>query len=288
MAKVEHALYRLRPAYVLVLRIVLAYVVSAFDYVYDAMPPCPTHLRHTQQAVDRVLTRALRVPRNVPTALRWMPVASRGFGFPHLYSRMQLRHIQGYLRAMDSRSVLSRENVRALSHPGCWKGLGSPDRERLFHTMAEACLEVCVLLAAMAQPAAVDARAYTPYGSGGVLLVADGAMETTPDGNTLSWGALVADAQGVLATAASGVLTWAESPWAAEWAGKLEARRLAASLGVAPAAVQYVGAHCTSATLGSDGGVPTQSPWVDRVRVAFAEALGRGRPDLYVPAQHNT
>ena len=27
---------------------------------------------------------------------------------------------------------------------------------------------------------------------------------------------------------------------------------------------------------------------MDRVRVAFAEALGRGQPDLYVPAQHNT
>ena len=49
-----------------------------------------------------------------------------------------------------------------------------------------------------------------------------------------------------------------------------------------------MGADCTSATLGSDGGVPSQSPWVDRVRVAFAEALGCGRPDLYVPAQHNT
>ena len=121
---------------------------------------------------------------------------------------------------------------------------------------------------------------YQPYESGGVLLAADCAMESTLDGDTLGWGALAADAQGVLATAASGVLTRAASPWAAEWAGKLEAWHLAASLGVAPAAVQYVGADCTSATLGSEGGVPSQSPWVDRVRVAFAEALGRGRPDL--------
>ena len=133
LAKVERALYRLRPAYVLVLRIVLAYVISALDYVYDAMPPCPTHLRHTQRAVDRVLTRALRVPRNVPRALLWMPVTSGGFGFPHLYSRMRLWHVEGYLRAVDSRSVLVRENVRALSHPDCWKGLDSPDEERLVH-----------------------------------------------------------------------------------------------------------------------------------------------------------
>ena len=27
---------------------------------------------------------------------------------------------------------------------------------------------------------------------------------------------------------------------------------------------------------------------MDRVRVTFAEALGRSQPDLYVPAQHNT
>ena len=59
--------------------------------------------------------------------------------------------------------------------------------------------------------------------------------------------------------------------------GKLEARRLAETLGDAPAAVQYVGPNCTSTTLGVDGGVPSKSPWVDRVQVAFAEALGRGQ-----------
>ena len=66
LAKIGHALYRLRPAYALVVRIVLACVVSALDYIYEAMPPCPTCLRRTQRAVDRVLTQALRVPRNVP------------------------------------------------------------------------------------------------------------------------------------------------------------------------------------------------------------------------------
>ena len=68
----------------------------------------------------------------------------------------------------------------------------------------------------------------------------------------------------------------------------MEAWHVAETLGVAPAAVQYVGAKCTSTTLGDDGGVPSQSPAVDRVRVTYAEALGRGGPDLYVPAQHNT
>ena len=284
LAKVGRVLYHLRPAYVLVLRIVLAYVVSALDYVYDAMPLCPTRLRRTQRALDRVLTRALRVPRNVPRALLWMPVPSRGFRFPRMYSQMRLRPIQGYLRAMDSRSALASENVRALSRPDCWQGLDGPDQDPQFQTMAEVGLEVCQHGAARA----VDTQVRRPYSSGGVLLVADGAMETTPGGHTLGWGALVADTRGVLATAASGVLTRTTSPWAAEWAGKLEAWRLTASLGVAFAAVEYVGADCTSGTLGSDGGVPSYSPLVDRVRVAFAKALGRSHPDPYIPAQNNT
>ena len=154
--------------------------------------------------------------------------------------------------------------------------------------MAETHLEVHILLAATAHHAAVDTRVYRPYESGGVLLAADGAMETTRDDDSLGWRALVADASGVLSTIASGVMTRAARPWAAEWAGKLDAWCLAASLGLAPAAVQYIGADCTSATLGCDGGVPSQSLWVDRVRVAFAVALGRGHRGPYVPAQHNT
>ena len=115
-AELGRTLYRLRPACVLILRIVLAYVISPLDYVYEAMQPCPTRLRRTQRAMDGVLTKPLRVPRKVPRALLWMPIAGGGFGFPHLYCRMRLRHVLGYLRAMDSRSVLVRENVRALCH----------------------------------------------------------------------------------------------------------------------------------------------------------------------------
>ena len=64
--------------------------------------------------------------------------------------------------------------------------------------------------------------------------------------------------------------------------------RLAETLVVAPAAVQCVGEDCPSTTLNGDGGVPSLSPWVGRVLVTFAEALGRSQPDMYVPAQHNT
>ena len=97
-------------------------------------------------------------------------------------SSLSLQPIMGYLRAMDSRSVLVRENVRALRHPSQWKGMNNPDEERLLHTMAETHLEVHVLPAATGKPADVDTRVYRLYESGGVLLAAYGAMETTPDG----------------------------------------------------------------------------------------------------------
>ena len=58
LAKIERALYHLRPACVLILRIVLAYVISALNYVYEAMPPYPTRLRRGQRAVDRGATGA--------------------------------------------------------------------------------------------------------------------------------------------------------------------------------------------------------------------------------------
>ena len=112
-------------------------------------------------------------------------------------------------------------------------------------------------------------------------------MEVTPEGNTLGWGALVADTPGVLATVSSGAQTRVASPWAAEWVGKLRAWRLAEMLGVAPAAVQYVGADYTSATLGGDGGVPSQSPWVDMVRVTCSGPRAwLARPVRASAAQH--
>ena len=66
---------------------------------------------------------------------------------------------------------------------------------------------------------------------------ADGAKEVTPDGDTLGWRVLVADTAGVLVISASSLLTRADGSWAANWAAKLEAWRLAETMGVAPAAV---------------------------------------------------
>ena len=80
----------------------------------DAPPP------HAA-GVDKVLTRVLRVPRNVPWPLLLMPVAGGGFGFPHLYSRMRLRHVQGFLLSMERarpRERLRPRPPRPLEGPG--------------------------------------------------------------------------------------------------------------------------------------------------------------------------
>ena len=287
LAKIERALYRLRPAYVLVLRIVLAYVVAPVDYVYEAMPPCPTRLRRTQRAVDRVLTRALQVPRNVPRALLWMPVAGGGFGFPRLYSRMRLRHVLGFQGHGLAQRAGPRERPhppppRPLEGPG-WPGPGAPSphhgRDPIGGTRPSGGSSTT---GGRGRPGVPDVRVRGPPGRGW----GDGghARRRHPGLGHAGGG----QRQGPRNRHRRLRVTRAASPWAAEWAGKLEAWHLAETLGVAPAAVQCVGADCTSATLGSDGGVPSQSPWVDKVRVAFAEALGRGRPDPYVPAQHNT
>ena len=201
LAKIELALYCVRPAYVLVLRIILAYLISALDYVYKAMPLCPTRLRRTQRAVERVLTLALRVPRNGPKALLWMPVQ------PHASpARSGVSHGHGFAQCAGSRKRPNPPPPEPPERPRL-PGLG-----RHPSTMGETHLELHVVPAAAARPAAVDTRVYRPYESGGVLLAADGAMEVTLDGNTLGWGALIADVVGVLATVASGVLTRAPAP----------------------------------------------------------------------------
>ena len=55
-----------RPAYLLMPRVVLAFIVSALDYVYEAMPPYPQRLHKVQRVLNRVLTRALRVLATCP------------------------------------------------------------------------------------------------------------------------------------------------------------------------------------------------------------------------------
>ena len=61
-----------------------------------------------------VLTRALWVFRNVPRMLLQTLLDRGKFGIPHLYTHMCQRHVRGFLRTIESQSVIIRKNVIAL------------------------------------------------------------------------------------------------------------------------------------------------------------------------------
>ena len=77
--------------------------------------------------------------------------------------------------------------------------------------------------------------------------------------------------------------------WSAEWCGKLAAIRLALQLSIPSSSITWSIADNVSATLGHDGGRPSSSPVVDRVRLAFAAALaGSGAGEGFTPAEHDS
>ena len=212
-------------------------MVYALDYIYEAMPSHPQRLRKVERALDRILTCALRVPRNMPHALLWTSLNRGGFGVPHLYTRMCLRHVRGFLRAMDSRSVLVRENLCAPWSSRAWQGRDGLNLELLVHILREVGMDMLVLPAARATLVDRTVEVCRMYTGGHVLLVADGAMVVTLEGDHQGYSGLVADGCGVLATVHSGASTVSSHPWAAEWAGNLDEWDLAASPGVPPSVV---------------------------------------------------
>ena len=251
LAKIMRTLYHLRPAYVLVLCIVFACVISALAYFYEAMPLCPMRLRRTQRAVDRVLTRALCVPPNVRKALLWMPVAGWGLQLrppvqpdasPACSGVSQGQGFAKRARSLKRPRPPSPEPLERLGLPG--------PRTRVPHQGRDP-----------PRGARSPGRRGAARGRGQPGVQAVRVRRGPPgrgwsDGGHASWrhlgcGALVADVAGLLANVASGVLLRAASHWAGEWARKLEAWHLADTLRIAPAAIHL------RAPLGGEGGVPS-------------------------------
>ena len=77
---------------------------------------------------------------------RWIAAA---LGSPPLYPC----HVRGFLQAMDSRSVIARENVCALWSSRAWTALHRSDQKLLEHTLRELCMDVLVLPATRVAPA---------------------------------------------------------------------------------------------------------------------------------------
>ena len=80
------------------------------------------------------------------------PLDRSGFGIPHLYTRMRLRHVRGFLYAVDSRTVIVRENVCTLWTSRVWYGLDGSDQELLEHTLREVGMDMLVPLAMRVAP----------------------------------------------------------------------------------------------------------------------------------------
>ena len=252
--QVQAACLRLQPPYALVLRVVLVFVVSRLDYLYGALPPTAASLAPLQRVLDAVLLRSLRAPPSTPTRQLHAPLVLGGFGAPVLELRFQLRFLRGFFRALNSRNLLVRESTRAALARG---PVGNEDVVAFQSICRRGHLSVVVVPSPEAHPSIPAVVIQRPWAGGDVVLVSDGS---SPDGR-LGWGALVADvAGGVLATSADGVACDMSFSWAAEWAGKLAAVRLAQHLGIPPTHMRWSVADNLSAVLGSDGGRPSQSP----------------------------
>ena len=122
-------------------------MVSALDYVYEAMPPPPPTA--AAQGLAGPHAHSAGAPQCPPRTL-WTPLDRGRCGIPHLYTRMRLRHVQGFLRAMDSQGVIIRENICWSSW--AWQGLDRSDHELLEHTLREVGMDVLVLPAAWVAP----------------------------------------------------------------------------------------------------------------------------------------
>ena len=123
------------------------------------------------------------------------------------------------------------------------------------------------------------------YICGLVVIVSDGFV----CGERLEWGALIASADGVLATTSGELLADCPSSWAAEWVRKIEGALLAGRLSVPESALAFAVADNILATLGADGGRPSRCAWVDALRLGNAGVCTRpGLLEIFTLAQPDT
>ena len=284
MFKIAAGLRRSHPSYLLVLRVVLAFAVAKVDYVFDATPATQA-IKPLQSQIWKVIARALQVPATFPRAILQLHVDDGGFGAPLLEARFAARFLACFLRALNCRNACTRDNLRVMWSSNVSTPLSHHDRASLLTLLRDNKVELLPQPSPRVSLARPIISVKRPYTSGSVSLYSDGSCS----GSAIGWGALVADRHGTLATTYAGYLSDATSPWIAEWSGKWSALRLADHLGVPHKAVSFAGADSVTASLGVDGGKPSRHPWVDKLRLRYAEhILEHGTTEMYIPAQHRT
>jgi hypothetical protein len=274
---------QLRPCYSLALRVVVLFALAILDSVYEVTPPEGQSLWEVQLWVDRVLTAALRLPRNIPKMYLRAPLSSGGFGSPHLLVRFQVCFFAGIFSCLGSRNDWVRRGSQWTLRQHATGGTDNPDAA----VFADLCrlwdMEWFTVPSAQISSAPCLVNIHRPWTGGVVALVSDGS---SPEG-ALGWGALVADAQGPLATMSAGIACDVGYSSAAEWAGKAAAVALAQQLRIPSAMWSWSIADNLGCCLGSDGGRPTHCQWVDEIRIWYAAAVsGTPLQDGFTPAAH--
>ena len=118
LVKLRPALWRTRPSYVLIVRVVLVFAISGAEYVYDVVLVGEKTLHKSQSLVDTILRDAIRRPQGFPKRVLRGSLLSMGLGGPNLLVRFAVRRVVVLLRALNSRSVYVRQAVRSRwGHP---------------------------------------------------------------------------------------------------------------------------------------------------------------------------
>ena len=110
---VRKALWRVKPAYPLALRVLLASAIASAEYVFDVVPVPTDELKGPQVALDKAAKEALKLPLSFPKVILHGPLSRLGMGVPELAGRFQVRRLSSLLKALNSRSVYVREAVRS-------------------------------------------------------------------------------------------------------------------------------------------------------------------------------
>ena len=103
---------RLRPFYLLCLRVVHVYALSVMNFIFEAMPPHEDLLRKAQVLLHPVLLACIGISWFVPLAPLYGVTASLGFCARLLLVRSRLRYVKGLFVALNSRSVYTRCMLR--------------------------------------------------------------------------------------------------------------------------------------------------------------------------------
>ena len=112
----HRSVLRYKPMFLLTLRLLLVYVLSTIDSVFEAMPPVEAWLSSAQTLVHRVAPTSPGIRQHLPRAVLYGAPQTLGFCVPLLFLRSKLRYLKGPFKGINSRSILTRETARHVLH----------------------------------------------------------------------------------------------------------------------------------------------------------------------------